>query len=101
MRGYVAAAIALTISSAVYADDLPSVGATPAAPSAPNWTGFYVGGNVGYTTEKDQFVGPTTSSSQQPSAGVVGGQIGYNKQSGPFVLGIEGSVDSSVSRVGR
>jgi outer membrane immunogenic protein len=103
MRRYVAAAIALTIASAAYADDLPNpgYGGPPAAPSSPSWTGLYVGGSAGYTTEKDQFVGPTTGSSQQPSGGLVGGQMGYNQQSGPFVLGIEGSANSSVSRFGR
>jgi hypothetical protein len=99
MRGYLAAALALTMASAAYADDLPNSGngGAPAAPAAPNWTGLYVGGSIDYTTDS-KLGSSATGSSQQPNAGVVGG---YNQQTGPFVLGIEGSVSTSVSRFGR
>jgi hypothetical protein len=100
MRGYLVAAFALSLSSATYADDLPNYsdkGTAPAAPSPPSWTGFYVGGSVDYTTE-NKTGGSATEPSQQPNGGFVGG---YNQQSGPFVLGVEGSINSPVSRFGR
>jgi len=100
MRGCLAAALALTISSAAYADDLPNYGngsTTPVTPSSPNWTGVYVGGNIDYTIDS-KFGGSATSSSQHPNGGFVGG---YNQQTGPIVLGVEGSINSSVARFGR
>ena len=103
MRGCVVTALAvLTISSAALADDLPanSPGSAPTAPAAPNWTGFYIGGNIDYATD-NKFGGSATGSSQQPNGGFVGGHAGYNQQTGPFVLGIEGNIDTPVSRFGR
>jgi hypothetical protein len=101
MRGNAAAAFALLIiSSAGYADDLPRYdpeGApTTAAPTAPNWTGFYVGGSVDYTTD-DKLGGTMAGPGQQQNGGFAGGHMGYNQQTGPFVFGVEGTV----SRFGR
>jgi outer membrane immunogenic protein len=79
-------------------------GAIPAAAQTPpiySWTGFYIGGNVGYfglsqkaTDSADSVNGPlrtmTTTSyalnTAGPTAGVVGG---FNKQFNSIVLGIE------------
>jgi outer membrane immunogenic protein len=76
------------------AADLP-VKAPPmvAAPIPFSWTGFYVGGNLGYSwgrTETDATVGGTALSDSLNVNGIIGGgQIGYNWQTGNFVLGIE------------
>lgn len=77
------------------------------APAAYSWTGFYVGGHVGYgwadndtssvTTDKDGKIwinpssGPLVGSNSYDSDGWLGGlQLGYNYQSGRLVIGIEG-----------
>ena len=56
-----------------------------------NWTGFYVGANLGGAwvsgTLSDSFTGGSVSAS---SSGVIGGgQFGYNFQNGNFVFGAE------------
>ncbi len=70
--------LAATAGAAAAADiRMPPV-MTPA--SAYNWTGFYVGINGGGIWD-----GST-------SGGLIGGTIGYNSQSGPWVLGLEGDL---------
>jgi outer membrane immunogenic protein len=60
------------------------------------WQGFYGGVNIGgawaHTTITDNATGASFSSGT-PSAFVGGGQIGYNFQFGPVVLGVEGFFD--------
>jgi outer membrane immunogenic protein len=79
----------------------------PPPPPAPipayfNWTGFYVGGNVGGGWANDSFSGtttvggvPSTFSGSDSYSGVVGGgQIGANYQfPSNWVIGIEADVD--------
>jgi outer membrane immunogenic protein len=96
--------VALLGAGAAGAADLPSrIPTAPAAVPVPfTWTGFYVGGHTGVA------VGRTTTSNTSPfggfDAGVPvsydanpvgifgGGQLGYNWQSGMWVLGLEGDV---------
>lgn len=55
------------------------------------WTGFYIGGNVGYQW------GDIDNNPTQPS-GVAGGlQAGYNWQNGMFVFGGEGDLNLSAA----
>ena len=60
-----------------------------------NWTGFYVGinggGGFGHSTVSNAF----GSSGLDVSGGLVGGTLGYNYQTGPWVFGIEGDGDWS------
>jgi outer membrane immunogenic protein len=63
-----------------------------------NWSGFYIGGNVGggwthdsLTVEFPTVAGATFGSSSNRSAVVGGGQIGYNWQIQNFVIGVEGN----------
>jgi outer membrane immunogenic protein len=63
-----------------------------------NWTGFYIGGNLGGVWENgtitDSF-GPTSFSTNR-SGFIGGGQIGYNWQVAPqFVLGVEWMFDGT------
>jgi outer membrane immunogenic protein len=80
-----------------------------------SWTGFYVGGNVGYgwgRSDLDTVLDPTSSWQIEPTAfknefialsnrrltpqGVVGGlQAGYNWQAGAAVFGIEADINGS------
>ena len=61
------------------------------------WTGFYLGGNIGGAWAEhnvsDSLFG--LNFSQQTSNGVFigGGQLGFNYQFGPMLLGIEGDFD--------
>lgn len=100
------AAIALAAGWTVQASaaDLPMFEPAPPPPLLFTWTGFYVGGHLGYGEgnfsgrfhpglpgqdpgEKNLFF-----SSVDPN-GILGGiQAGYNWQAGAFVLGLEGDV---------
>ena len=57
-----------------------------------DWSGFYVGGHIGYLwgrtrVEEDGIV----TEPGAPTDGVIGGALaGYNWQNGPFVFGLEG-----------
>src|SRR5262249_60466276 len=58
-----------------------------------DWTGVYVGANVRYGSatinDRTTSAGVSTSSSQQMSGFLGGGQIGRNYQQGHKVLGVE------------
>jgi outer membrane immunogenic protein len=60
-----------------------------------NWTGLYVGinggGGFGHSTVSNAF----GSTGMDVSGGLVGGTLGYNYQTGPWVFGIEGDGDWS------
>ena len=91
---FVAAAVAASLVTPTFAADLPVKAPQMVAAPAPwSWTGFYVGGNLGYSwgrTETDATVGGTALSDSLNVNGIIGGgQIGYNWQTGNFVLGVE------------
>lgn len=86
----------LGVSAAAFAADLPVK--APVAPAytavqAPvfSWTGFYLGANVGYGWASDG----ATGFSSDLNGVIGGGQIGYNWQTGPLVLGIEADIQGS------
>jgi len=92
------------ISQASRAADLPLK--APALVPGYNWSGIYIGGNVGYgrsTTFWDNLDDttlwgdniPPDSFSHGVSGMIGGGQIGYNYQTGPYVFGIEAMIDAS------
>ncbi len=62
-----------------------------------NWTGFYVGGNLGGAwasgTLTDSFTGVSFSDSKSGFIG--GGQVGFNYQINSFVIGAEWDLDGS------
>ena len=111
----VIAAVAL-IGTPAFAADM-AVKAPPSPPPAPvyNWTGWYVGGNVGAsfghvktdfnvapvtitTISMGTFTTPTFSGSnlEEPSGFIGGGQIGYNWQFSPIlVAGIEADIQGA------
>ncbi len=114
----------VALAGTALAADLPSRRAPPVfAPPPPipvfTWTGFYVGGQVGYEFGRDNGLAVATATGNGLAAngsrsnGVIGGaHIGYNfsSQSLPFlgsflggfgsgvVVGIEGDVDGSSAR---
>jgi outer membrane immunogenic protein len=96
------------------AADLPLKAPPPVVAPVYNWTGFYIGGNVGGAwndTRDDVFptgcflnnvacgLGPTVNPLRSDSVRLNGsgftggGQAGYNWQSGRFVGGIEGDIN--------
>jgi outer membrane immunogenic protein len=100
-RKLIAAAIAL-VSFPAFAADMPLKARPAIAPAPFSWTGFYLGGNVGYgwghadggTVSFFQPIGTlagTIPGNSIDTNGVIGGgEIGFNQQLGNWVLGIEG-----------
>ncbi|HMF90239.1 MAG TPA: outer membrane protein [Candidatus Angelobacter sp.] len=86
----------------------PALPAPPPPPSSGfNWTGFYVGVNIGWGSgSADTFVNPLPTAAQfinlkpqtlspDPSGIMGGGQVGFNWQHGHFVLGAEFDMSAS------
>jgi outer membrane immunogenic protein len=80
-----AALIALGMAPAAAADlaARPYTKAPAAAIAINNWTGFYIGAMGGYAQED------TSDALGEISGGFAGGTLGYNWQTGNFVLGVE------------
>jgi outer membrane immunogenic protein len=82
-----------------------AVKAAPPPIMAPlfTWTGFYIGGNLGAAWAQrsvtDIFGNTFTRTSDARFIG--GGQLGYNWQTGNFVLGVEGDIDGIASNNNR
>lgn len=111
------AVLALGTVSASAADlaARPYTKAPAAADLAYNWSGWYVGANVGYSwghSGTDTFLDPTSAWAAESIAfrnelvalsnrshdpqGVVGGlQAGYNFQSGAWVFGVEADINAA------
>jgi opacity protein-like surface antigen len=94
-----ALAVLLAASSSAFASDIGSP--TPASVFAPapiiNWSGFYIGGNIGGAFARGSVsdslfqLGDTMS-----QAGFLGGaQAGFNYQFGSFVVGVEWDFDGT------
>src|ERR1039458_324896 len=96
-------AVAYVVASAMSAQaaDLPGRSNSPSYYKAPpelpfSWTGFYAGINGGYAWGQSGWSDPAVgvdSGNFNTSGGLVGGQLGYNWQTGPVVLGIETDAD--------
>lgn len=107
MKSSVLAAIIFVgaAGGALAADIAPSrpVKAPVSAPAQYNWTGFYIGGNVGYGWARATITDSVDSLSEDLSGVIGGGLVGFNWQSGMFVGGIEADYqwsDQKVSQTG-
>lgn len=60
-----------------------------------SWTGFYIGINGGGGFGHSTFSNAFGSTGTNVSGGLVGGTLGYNYQTGPWVFGVEGDGDWS------
>ena len=103
-----ATAIATAGISAASAADLPARAAPPVFAAVPvfTWTGFYVGGNLGWGWRDDDnetvvltgpgipagLVGTLNFDNGNDGSFTGGGQIGYNYQIGSFVIGAEADI---------
>jgi outer membrane immunogenic protein len=63
-----------------------------AIPTFYNWSGFYVGGNVGYAWDRSNWSGLGTGDFAV-TGGLIGLQAGYNWQLAQFVVGLEADVN--------
>ena len=106
-----AASIAALATAPAFAADLGRpIAKAPAMVAAPvysSWTGFYIGGQVGYQygyfRERDFLLGagtPFAETTFNPDGVVGGGHIGFNFQTGPVVFGVEGDIEGSGVRGG-
>lgn len=100
MRNTFAAAVALLLA-ATAASSAADIGgrfkATPAA-AVYNWTGFYIGGNVGGGMASSHFDDPCLyCSSATPTSGFFtgGAQLGYNYQLGHGLVGVEADINGN------
>ena len=86
-------------ASSAFAADLPVKAPPPLLPlPVYNWTGFYIGGNLGGAWSSATLTdNPTGASISGSNSGFIGGgQIGYNWQVSPqFVLGVEWMFDGT------
>ena len=90
------AALGLVAAGAASAADLPSRKGPVVAPvyvPAFTWTGFYVGANAGYGWGNVNANGWANVGDLDGFVG--GGQIGYNYQMGPFVIGAEADIQGA------
>jgi outer membrane immunogenic protein len=87
----------------------PYTKAPPVMVEVYNWTGFYIGGNAGYSWGRSRtdasFYNNTTnallsssSSSFDMDGWVAGGQLGYNWQNQRWVWGFEGDIQATGQR---
>jgi len=92
-----ASGIAAASGSVATAADLP-VKAPYVQPPIVSWTGFYIGGHVGagWGTLEGETVGGAFVFGQGTVNGFIGGgQVGFNWQTGPIVVGIEADASAS------
>jgi outer membrane immunogenic protein len=92
--GVAAIAVTVAISGPIHAADiaLKAPPAPVAAPVAPSWAGFYLGGHLGYGWSKmsgAESTGDTFAGDLKLNGGVAGVHWGYNWQFSQWVLGYE------------
>jgi opacity protein-like surface antigen len=70
--------------------------------TAYDWTGFYIGGFTGAAWGTSNWNIPRVGNANPRTAGVLGGiDLGYNKQVGSWVVGVEGDVAASNAKGGQ
>lgn len=94
---------AIVASGVAYAADLrPILKAPPLAASVYNWSGFYVGAHAGGSWGDNKFsdrIGGIDVAEFTAHGYLLGAQLGYNWQMGPWVLGAE--LEGSYSHLRR
>jgi outer membrane immunogenic protein len=105
------AAVTSLLTTGAFAADLPMRYAPVFAESIFYWTGFYVGGNIGYSWGSSNDTSTLTdsagtilfaSTSRSDLNGIVGGgQVGYNWQIQSLVWGLEGDIQGTNEKGGR
>jgi outer membrane immunogenic protein len=103
----VAVSFSLFLPGAAFAGDLPAAPPAPAEPApAFSWTGFYIGGELGWARPEAMYDftiaspnnGRDRSSPNSTKNGILGGGFaGYNYQSDRLVIGAEADIDFVIS----
>jgi outer membrane immunogenic protein len=106
VRKFFVALAAIATASAANAADLPQgpVYKAAVAQSDLSWTGLYIGANAGGswgrrcwtfidTVPAVGLAGPLNEGCHDPSGAILGGQVGFNWQTGPIVFGLEAQGD--------
>jgi outer membrane immunogenic protein len=97
LAGMAGAAMVGSASAADLARKAPPAPVTKAPAYVPfSWTGFYAGINGGYGFGRAKWSG--LPADFNVNGGMVGGQLGYNWQTGQLVLGVEGDGDWTALR---
>jgi outer membrane immunogenic protein len=99
-----AAIIVVATAGGAWAADISAPRPAPAPVAPPpvlkyNWTGFYIGGNVGYGWARATVDVGGFNFSEDLSGVTAGGLVGFNWQSGMFVGGIEADYQWSDQKV--
>jgi outer membrane immunogenic protein len=100
--------VALAGVNAASAADMPLKAPPMMAPAGYNWSGFYIGGNAGYSWGRASSsftaggVPAPFSGSQNMDGWLGGGQIGYNWQGmgSPWIVGLEADLQGTGQRGG-
>lgn len=95
IRTCIAIVALLATQMAVQAADLPRSSYKGPIYGEPmfHWTGFYIGGNLGYGWGQTKWSGSGGNFEVTPKGFLGGGTLGYNLQTGAWVWGIEGDID--------
>ncbi len=87
-------------SSGAFAADLSPTYKAAAPPAIYNWTGLYAGVNAGYGWARvNANVVGASSTSENLKGFIGGGQLGYNWQSGNWVLGLETDLQGTAQSI--
>ena len=95
-----------SLAGAASAADMPVKAPIMKAPItvSNDWTGFYVGGNIGYmrakTTGNFAPLNPAIPWDAPYNSALGGAQAGFNWQFNQFVIGVEGSLDGAFADFG-
>jgi outer membrane immunogenic protein len=117
VAGIAAFLMALPIGKIANAADMPLKAPLASPAPAYSWTGFYIGGNVGYgwghANNSDNLIAPcpiclvaplpdfatlAANGSNRVDGAIGGGQIGYNWQVKNYLVGIEADIQASGQR---
>jgi opacity protein-like surface antigen len=95
-KGTALAIALLTVALPARGADLLTKG-PPAAPTI-SWAGAYAGVNFGAALNSEDVTTPFGFASTDPSGAIGGGQLGYNFQFSPWLLGIEAEFDGTTAQ---
>ena len=89
--------LAEALGASAFAADMPVYKGPAPVYEAPafSWTGFYLGINGGYGFGKSDWSSAATTGSINPQGALVGATVGYNWQTGSWVLGAEADADAT------